>query len=425
MIRQCRVSLVEILQGAAGELALAVLAAPGPPQLAILGHLEEHDKMSLGSTCTSLRRASLSWFPEVTVEVVPGLTDVESLAAWLERHQACLHISEMLDISNKKIDRVASEAEWSDGLTALPSSLVTSLAVRSSWGLPTAVSHLTALTRLEFDADEYIDLESVADGDLPFSIHAHPLRPLTRLRQLRLQCGDECHIGKTAEELLSLPALAGLQALWLNGCSLQAMPRALSALTRLTSLSLAGDDITVTAPLATLRRLQCLDLAVCKLKAVPEQVSALTALTSLDLFANKLASGWQHLLPLKQLQDLNLHGCSLRAVSHPLSALTGLTRLSLSQHKLAIGWQHLQPLVQLQDLSLLTCSLTAVPRQVSALTGLSRLDLFCNRELTGGWQHLLPLNQLRHLLLPDVSMPGGTAPPELAALTHLRLHRCP
>jgi len=33
-----------VLAGAAGELALAVLAAPGPPQLAILDHLEEHDK---------------------------------------------------------------------------------------------------------------------------------------------------------------------------------------------------------------------------------------------------------------------------------------------------------------------------------------------------------------------------------------------
>jgi hypothetical protein len=60
----------------------------------------------------------------------------------------------MLDISNKTIDHVGLEAQWSDSLTALPSSLVTSLAVRSSWGLPTAVSHLTALTRLEFDADD-------------------------------------------------------------------------------------------------------------------------------------------------------------------------------------------------------------------------------------------------------------------------------
>ncbi|KAI3434385.1 hypothetical protein D9Q98_002463 [Chlorella vulgaris] len=78
---------------AISELALAVLAAPGPPQLTILGHLEQHDKMRLGSACTSLRQASLAWFLEVTAEVVPGETDVASLAAWLERHQAYLHLS--------------------------------------------------------------------------------------------------------------------------------------------------------------------------------------------------------------------------------------------------------------------------------------------------------------------------------------------
>jgi hypothetical protein len=33
-----------LIAGATGELALAVLAAPGPPQLAILGHLEQKDK---------------------------------------------------------------------------------------------------------------------------------------------------------------------------------------------------------------------------------------------------------------------------------------------------------------------------------------------------------------------------------------------
>jgi hypothetical protein len=43
--------------------------------------------MWLGSACTSLRQASLAWFPEVTVEVQPGETDLVSLAAWLERHQ--------------------------------------------------------------------------------------------------------------------------------------------------------------------------------------------------------------------------------------------------------------------------------------------------------------------------------------------------
>jgi hypothetical protein len=33
-----------LFAGAAGELALAVLATPGPPQLTILGHLKRNDK---------------------------------------------------------------------------------------------------------------------------------------------------------------------------------------------------------------------------------------------------------------------------------------------------------------------------------------------------------------------------------------------
>jgi hypothetical protein len=33
-----------VLAGAANELALAVLAAPGPPQLTILGRMEQDDK---------------------------------------------------------------------------------------------------------------------------------------------------------------------------------------------------------------------------------------------------------------------------------------------------------------------------------------------------------------------------------------------
>jgi hypothetical protein len=51
--------------------------------------------MRLGSICTSLRQASLAWFPEVTVILFPtknywhcqSMTDVASLAAWLDRQQ--------------------------------------------------------------------------------------------------------------------------------------------------------------------------------------------------------------------------------------------------------------------------------------------------------------------------------------------------
>jgi hypothetical protein len=46
-----------------------------------------HCRRRLGCSCTRLWQASLAWFPELTLEVRPGRTDVDSLAAWLERHQ--------------------------------------------------------------------------------------------------------------------------------------------------------------------------------------------------------------------------------------------------------------------------------------------------------------------------------------------------
>jgi hypothetical protein len=352
--------------------------------------------MRLGSTCTSLRQASQAWFPEVTVQVVPGNTNVASLAAWLERHQgetplltvhvtsratyfsdsycvcptpralphaACLHVCD--EDEDAVIDAgQASEAEWSESLAAFPTSLVTSL-VTHNRVLPAAVSTLTALTRLEFSPDDEEEID-----DLPFSASARYLRPLTRLRQLTLR---ERNVGCNAEELLSLPG--GLQTLELRICNLKRLPRALSALTQLTALDLYNNPLLATSPLATLQRLQRLDLSYCSLTTVPEQLSVLTALTRLVLSVNKLESGWQHLLRLTSLQGLYLSYNSL----------------------------------------------TAVPEQVAALTALTCLDMSGNEALASGWQHLLPLTQLLRLNLQGVQLPNQEAPPELAALPQLHV----
>ncbi|KAL4854744.1 RuBisCO large subunit-binding protein subunit alpha [Chlorella vulgaris] len=122
-----------------GNASSSRRASVAPPpdtsrhQLTILGHLERNDKMRLGSTCTSLRQASLAWIPEVTVILFPtknhwhcqSTTDVASLAAWLDRQQACLHL--MAYDVNEFEEPLPSEAEWNNSLTALPSSLITSL----------------------------------------------------------------------------------------------------------------------------------------------------------------------------------------------------------------------------------------------------------------------------------------------------------
>ncbi|KAI3424374.1 hypothetical protein D9Q98_009927 [Chlorella vulgaris] len=381
---------------ATGELALAVLAAPGPPQLAILGHLEQKDKLQLGATCTSLQQASLAWFPEVTVRVALGWINVAALAAWLARHQACLHLDDYT--------RNCSPSLWNNSLRALPASLVVSLT--TSHHSCSKVSTLTALTKLELEG-----LESLYE-----SISPRHLQPLTRLRQLGLRNGD---IGSMVEELLLLPALTGLEALNMSSCSLQTMPRSPSAHSQLTALDLSNNLLSSTESLATLQRLQSLNLSCCNLTAVPAQLSALRALTSLDLTALRPRSnGWQHLLPLVQLQSLILSSCSLTAMPAQLSVLTALTHLDLSHNDLlGSNWQHLLPLTQLRHLDLSHCHLTALPAQLSALTALTSLNLLALRPCSDGWQHLLPLVQLRALNLRNSS--AKTVPDQLSVLTAL------
>ncbi|KAL4858346.1 hypothetical protein ACK3TF_001817 [Chlorella vulgaris] len=228
---------------AASELALGVLTAPGPPQLTILGQLERNDKMRLGSTCSSLRQATLSWFPVIVKHmVVPGKTDVASFAAWLERHQTVLHLSMYVsygleeeeedddddddddetftdDFSETEDDHALwlTEDECNNSLTALPASLVTTLTVTSLLALPAAVSTLTGLTQLDLFERPVMQW----DDALPARVCAHHLRPLAWLRQLSLADSD---MGSNAKELLSLPALTGLRDLDLMRCGLKQLP---------------------------------------------------------------------------------------------------------------------------------------------------------------------------------------------------------
>ncbi|KAI3424338.1 hypothetical protein D9Q98_009891 [Chlorella vulgaris] len=412
------------------------------PESALRGLITECGWLNLGATCTGLRQASLAWFPEVTVEVTHAKTDVTSLAAWLESHQAQLNLILDQDCS-------ADSPEWvCSTIAALPAPLVSSLT--ADRGLPAAGSVLTALTRLSFKA-----------AGFNFPEPANLFRSLSRLRQLTVKTAH----GGSIDRMLALPGLKDLQALRLLGCKSQAAPQALAVLTQLTALDLYNNQFSAIALLATLQRLQRLELSYCSLKAVPAQLSALTALTRLNLAGNALVDrGWQHLAPLIRLHDLNLFKCGLKAVPEQLSALSALTRLDLGLNKeLRAVWQHflphtqlqdldlsycsslavlqplsalaaltslkltgiqlwsewqlLLPLTQLRELSCKQCSLDALPEQLSVLTALTNLNLGSNRLQTGGGQHLLPLTQLRALNLSSCGLKA--VPEQLSALTAL------
>ncbi|KAI3436673.1 hypothetical protein D9Q98_006089 [Chlorella vulgaris] len=108
-------------------------------------------RLNLGATCTSLQQASRAWFPEVTVKVKPGKTDVASLAAWLDRHQAALNL-----VSDHQYP--AATQEW-DGSTilAFPTHLAT----------PRALTALAQLTSLDLSG-------SVGTAPLPHLQHLCP-----------------------------------------------------------------------------------------------------------------------------------------------------------------------------------------------------------------------------------------------------------
>ncbi|KAI3425924.1 hypothetical protein D9Q98_007896 [Chlorella vulgaris] len=272
-----------------GKLALAVLAPAGPPQLAVLGHLEQKDKLNLGATCTSLGQASLAWFPEVTVEVKLGKPDVPSLAAWLERHQALLNlILQQHACTNFSWMFLADAPEWACRLS------MNSVHVGSTAEEVLTLPGLQRLHTLKF-----IDCKL---EKLP--------RALSALQQLTSLNLSDNRIYATAP----LATLQRLEQLTLVRCRLQAVPKQASVLTCLTRLDLSGNIRLEHGwqRLLPLTRLQDLSLSNCGLTAVPEQVSALTALTHLDVSDNEcLDSGWQHLLPLTRLRRLNVQRVQL------------------------------------------------------------------------------------------------------------------
>ncbi|EFN50796.1 hypothetical protein CHLNCDRAFT_141839 [Chlorella variabilis] len=326
------------------SLPETVLGTASPAQDAILAHLSRQDKLSLAASCTALYGSSLAWFQEVDVEVTPTVTDVAAVAAWLHKYGAFARVTLKMPLDNPAIQQYISQEQVCACLSALPASLVASLAGGDITGhalpsrLPTsALARLTRLTSLELP----LHFKFVASGD------AANLWQLTALQRLRLE-SSLC-----TGAWRGLAALSQLQHLEINCGAVppfKDLPAGLSTLTALTHLDLST-----------------LKLPPQEHAILPQHLQRLSLLQHLSLYRVATSDD-------VMLQHLELSFCDLAAVPEQLSALTALTRLNLSDNDTMVGgWQHLRPLTRLRELDLLGVPLPdGVPPEVAALPALER-----------------------------------------------------
>jgi hypothetical protein len=164
---------------------------------------------------------------------------------------------------------------------------------------------------------------------------------------------------------------------------------ALNVLTALTYLDLSSNSLEAAeglAPLAALTQLIQLNISDTA-RDIPMALSALTRLTSLSL--NRLFDWFP-----------------LGAVPPVVSTLTALRFLSLASQGLRCGYGHLRPLTRLTKLSLALNDLSGeVPRQLTALQALEALSMAYIYPRRG-WRRLLALPRLRSLIVGRVPPPA-------------------
>jgi Leucine-rich repeat (LRR) protein len=148
----------------------------------------------------------------------------------------------------------------------------------------------------------------------------------------------------------------------------------LSVLTKLTDLSLYGNQITTLAPLTTLTQLKNLSASNNKILNL-SFLTDLTELTDIDLSMNK-AKILPNLAKNNQVQELNLSSNFISNLT-PLTRLKALVRLDLNQN----GIDDISPLsslVQLKDIRLQNNRISDLT-PLSALPKVTELQLANNR----------------------------------------------
>ncbi|KAL4425475.1 hypothetical protein ABPG75_009491 [Micractinium tetrahymenae] len=430
-----------------------LLSSPALAQDLIAAQLPQEDRLSLAATCTSLRHASLRWFPEISAEMGESKAAADSLAAWLRRYRArtplrilpagCTDIHERRKAAQRMgraLRRLAAcESATACVISIAPSSFgaqVPSAAVArfsalhmlhagvgcglSLWG---STQPIFALTRLR-----HLSLLRIGDEE-----QLAGLAQLPRLRRLAVGCQDARPVAAALPALRQLSSLQVFVAF--HGQKRAINWRHLAGLSKLERLHLdCLRRVSELAPLlpALAPRLRSLELSANRLADLPHQLSVCSGLTHLQMritagHATPTAAGLQCLAALSRLQSLHLvWPCRLPAYAacSTLAVLPALTRIMLVSTVSVDGWAALSSLHQLRDMELRECQLYTLG-PLSGLTALTRL------AVSHDWLSDLPtappgpldtagLDALARLR--NLSLAGNfhhAVPPQLSALRRL------
>lgn len=242
------------------------------------------------------------------------------------------------------------------------------------------LSSLSSLEKLEFD-------EEIVYGDNYHIIDLKPLKPLTNLKELKLNRNP-------IADLTPLQGLLQLKYLGVHSYELKDISP-LKSLKQLEHLEVSGDFVNISG-LSELINLKVLSVGAHNLKNI-SGVGKMSKLTHLSI-AGWYVSDIKPLSGLVNLVSLRMPHCNIADIS-PLSKLKQLKILDLGENQIA----DISPLSQLVSLEELTLQRNKI-KDISALRSLSSLRTLSIYE--NKIEDASPLKGLNHLT--SIALGGNT-----------------